>query len=367
MSSNMSNESLMEKMGNKFYVPLKWNEKADFNEILEYVISLKLNQISIKNFNNLAVDDSTLMLDQRIPSVSEIIEERVKMVDWLIKICKKFNLKNETLFKAINLIDYYLSKSQKKILRIEEIHFITVVCLNIACKFEEINCNYLVFFRDNLLDKAVYELNDLIKKETEILMTLQFKVNIPNYYQFNNALMQVAIHNLFNYNDEAEIKNVNKIQKIYNELIKHNEIVTKKFAILKESIFSSALNSGIVCFKMTLISMKLSSEVDTAKINDLVDSLFLSKMFKSDYIQRCEIVASNLYNILFSVKAAINNTCYANNNFYNNPNTNANENPGAAYTCHSTRNCMKKQKDELVFHNNFHSIANNRIYEEAFN
>jgi hypothetical protein len=326
----------MEKMGNKFFVPLKWSEKADMNEILDYVINLKLNQIAIKNFNNLTTEDASVLADRRIPSVREIIEERVKTVDWLIKVCKKFNLKNETLFKGISLVDYYLSKTNKKIMRIEELHFIAVICLNIACKFEEINCNFLIFFKDNLLEKGIYELDDLIKKETEILKTLQFKVNIPNYYQINNSLMQVAIHNLFNYNEGAEPNDPAKIQNFFNELLKHNEIITKKFAILKESIFSSALNSGIVCFKMTLISLKLNSNIDTSKINELLDSLFLSKMFKSDYIQRCEIVASNLFNVLFSVKNSENENsnlalekAIYNRNFNNDKSRNAED-----FVCH---------------------------------
>lgn len=365
--SNNSNETLMEKMGNKFFVPLKWSEKVDLNEILEYVINLKMNQISIKNFNNLAIEEATLLIDQRVPSVREIIEERIRMVEWLIKICKKFNLKNETLFKAISLFDYYLSKTTKrKIMRLEEIHFIAVICLNLASKFEEINCNYLIFFKENLLEKGVYEINDLIKMETEILKTLGFRINIPNFYQFNNSLMQIAIHNLFDYYEKAEFKNAEKIKKILNELIKHNEIITKRFALLKESIFSSALNSGIVCFKMTLILLKLNSDIDTRIINDLVDDMFLSKMFKADYIQRCEIVASNLYNVLFSVKvnseANVKNVNeHANENIYNNYNNNNNNN------CNSSRTFEKCQKEESHFANKNlkNAIHSNSLHTQA--
>jgi len=354
----------MEKMGNKFFVPLKWSENVDLNEILDYVINLKLNQISIKNFNNLSIEEASLLIDQRIPSVREIIEERVKIVDWLIKICKKFNLKNETLFKAISLIDYYLSKSSKKILRIEEIHFIGVICLNIACKFEEINCNYLIYFKENLLEKGIYEKDDLIKMEIEILKTLQFKINIPNFYQFNNSLMQIAINNLFNNNDGAEIKDNLKIQKFLNELLKQNEIVTKKFAILKESIFSSALNSGIVCFKMTLISLKLNCDIDTTKMNDLVDGMFLSKMFKADYIQRCEIVASNLYNVLFAVRIVIDND--SNNSKKNNITKNKIRNN---IDFISKRDNENNKKEEIQFHHSTgfpESFAAKRM-QEAFN
>ena len=187
-------------------------------------------------------------------------------------------------------------------MRIEEIHFISVICLNIACKFEEINCNYLIFFRDNLLEKNIYELEDLIRKEAEILKALSFKINIPNFYNFNNSLIQVAIHNLYNYVDEAEPIDQTKISNIYNELLKHNDLVTKKFAILKESIFSSPLNSGIVCFKMTLISMKMVGDIDTTKINEHIDNDILSKIFNFEYIQRCEIVVNNLYYSLISEK-----------------------------------------------------------------
>jgi len=323
-------------------VPLQWEKKSNLNELLDYVINLKQNQISIKNFSNLATEnpldslDLTEFKDRKIPSVRRIIDERCKTVYWLIKICKKFHLKNETLFKGISLLDYYLSRTTKKILRIEEeISFIAVVCLNIACKFEEINCNFMIFFKDNLLEKGVYELKDLIKKEIEILKTLQFKISIPNFYQINNSLMQVAIHNLFNYNDcAAEPQDIASVQIIVNELIKHNEFITKKYAILKESVFSSALNSGIVCFKMTLIRLKLYSNFsnnDFALINDSVDSFFLSKIFKADYIQRCEIVASHLFNGEFSMKSSgkensdsVSDKSFNNFSKFNNNNNNNN-------------------------------------------
>ena len=281
--------------GTKFYVPLKWTDKIDVNALLEYMIHLKMNQNNIKNFNNLEKEACSVQ-DQRVPTIREIIEERVKMVDWIMKICKKYNLKNETFFKAVNILDNFLAKTEKRIMSLEEIQFNCVICLSIACKFEEVNCNYLIFFRENLLDKNVYEMKDLINKEMEILKTLNFKLDMPYFYLFNNTIMQVAISNF--YKDSNETQDSANIQVLCTELIKHNDFITKKFSLLKESIFSSALNSGIVCFKMTLLSMKFNGNLNTSRINELIDSSFLSLILKPEYLQRCDIVASNIFKYL---------------------------------------------------------------------
>jgi len=128
------------------------------------------------------------------------------------------------------------------------------------------------------------------------------------YKHENNSLMQVAIHILFNFNDGADSLDQETKQNILCELIRHNEIVTKKYAVLKESILSSELNSGIVCFKMTLISLNLKSGIESSKLNDIINVSFLSKIFNPDYLQRCEIIASKFYNILHAVKNTNANT-----------------------------------------------------------
>lgn len=282
--------------GTKFYVPLKWTEKIDKNSLLEYFIQLKMDQINIKNFTNLQKEEGSFE-EQRYPNVPEIIEERIKVVDFLIRICKKYNLKNETFFKAVNIFDNFLSKTTEKITNFEEIKFISIICLSISCKFEEVNCNYLIFFKENLLEKNTYEMKDLINKEMEILKTLNFKLDIPHFYLFNNIIMQIAISNIYKESNERSV-NSEVFENLCMELIKHNDFITKKFVLLKESIFSSAFNSGIVCFKMTLLSIKFNGSLHASKINEYVDSEFLSQILKPEYLQRCDIVSSNIFKFL---------------------------------------------------------------------
>jgi len=133
--SNTNTFNLLDKMGNKFYIPLKWSEIVDLNETYEYFMNLKLKQISIKDFKNLDIEDNSLLSDQDTLSIHEIIDTRIKSVICLINTCREFNLKNETLFKGISLFDYFLSKTTKKVREYEELNLIAVVCLNIACKF----------------------------------------------------------------------------------------------------------------------------------------------------------------------------------------------------------------------------------------
>jgi hypothetical protein len=326
-----ANNKNISETRSKFYLPLKWNEKYDKNELLEYMIKLKMNQNSIKDFSNLEYELKDLDLKLCLQTEAkinaseerhfegkiylnsqEIIEERVKIVDFLMKTCKKYNLKNETFFKSISILDNFLSKTNQKIKNSEELKLISVICLNLGCKLEEINCNFLIFFRENLLDKNLYEVKDLINKELDVLRTLEFKLDFSYFYLFNNIFMQIALSYIlneadlslsFNNNNNSDGNlNLNENEKrrencfkLFNDLIKHNDIITKKFLMLKESIFSSALNCGIVCFKMTLLSMKFSGNPYALIINQYIDKEFLSLSLNPEYLQRCDIVSSNIF------------------------------------------------------------------------
>lgn len=290
--------------GVKYHVPLKWSKEIDINFLIEYFIQLKMNQVNIKNFDNLCnlmQDDSETDITEveGLPKITQIIESRIKNVEKLIKICKKYNIKNETFFMSVSIFDNFLSKTQKRIKTLlEEMWVISIVSLNLACKFEEVNCNYLKFFKENLVDKQIntYDIKMLTNLEMEILKTLNFKIDIPNFYMFNNINMQIAISYIYK---ENILENNENIERLCMDLFKHNDYIMKKFVLMKESIFSSALNSGIVCFKMTLLSMKLNGNIHSMKINDFVDTNFSKIILKEEYMQRCDYVSSNIFRCLF--------------------------------------------------------------------
>ena len=75
------------------------------------------------------------------------------LIDWLVEVHLKYQLKEETLFLAINFIDRYCAKRQVKR---SEYQLIGVACMLIAAKYEEIYppyANDFVYITDNAYSK----------------------------------------------------------------------------------------------------------------------------------------------------------------------------------------------------------------------
>jgi hypothetical protein len=82
----------------------------------------------------------------------EITENmRAILIDWLIDVHKKFKLRDNTLYIAINIIDRYLSR--KKIAR-RSLQLLGVTSMLIASKLEDIyppKINDFVYITDNVI------------------------------------------------------------------------------------------------------------------------------------------------------------------------------------------------------------------------
>lgn len=61
------------------------------------------------------------------------------LVDWLVEVQENFELNHETLYLAVKLVDFYLSK---KVVSKEKLQLIGAVSLFIACKFDVSQYNY---------------------------------------------------------------------------------------------------------------------------------------------------------------------------------------------------------------------------------
>jgi len=193
-----------------------WKTEDCQENLLDYLDSIIKDQIIFDGFTNNSI---------------EFLDLRAKIVNQIIQICKNFRLKNETLFKTVQIFDVYCWKisnfrsfSSKNISgntiddsslednknfhesaagtkttnssiseMLRELKIIIVLCLNIACKLEEINCNYINYFKENLLDDVdkndLYDLKELIKQELEILKKINYKISAPSFYVFNNVCL----------------------------------------------------------------------------------------------------------------------------------------------------------------------------------
>ena len=93
------------------------------------------------------------------------------LIDWLIDVHFKFELKQETLFLTINIIDRYLSLtciSRKKL------QLVGVTALLIASKFEDV---YAPETKDiSKITAKTYSVEDIISMEAKILIKLDFNM-----------------------------------------------------------------------------------------------------------------------------------------------------------------------------------------------
>ncbi|XP_057784074.1 LOW QUALITY PROTEIN: G2/mitotic-specific cyclin-2-like [Salvia miltiorrhiza] len=117
------------------------------------------------------------------------INERMRaiLIDWLIEVHHKFELREETLFLTVNLIDRFLEK--QSVVR-KKLQLVGLVALLLACKYEEVSVpvvDDLVF----ISDKA-YTRKEVLEMERLMLNTLQFNMSVPTPYVFMKRFLKAA-------------------------------------------------------------------------------------------------------------------------------------------------------------------------------
>jgi len=111
---------------------------------------------------------------------------RAILVDWLVEVHMKYQLRIETLFLAVSLIDRYLARMP---VRRGRLQLVGVVAMFVASKFEELrppDVHDFVYITDN-----TYSKDDILILECTMLTTLGFHVAGPTAAQFL-ALLQRA-------------------------------------------------------------------------------------------------------------------------------------------------------------------------------
>lgn len=104
---------------------------------------------------------------------------RASMIDLFVQIAEVFGLISETLFRAVNIFDRYISTKYVE----EERHLLVgITCLNIACKYEErMKRGAERFVRECRLP---FNKKDIIQAEVVILDCLSFKLTLPTPLTF---------------------------------------------------------------------------------------------------------------------------------------------------------------------------------------
>ena len=138
------------------------NENIDVNaELLE--ISTLIKNKSHSNKQNLG------------PLILEI---RRKILDWLLTVCRKLSLRDQTYFITIDLLDRLIEDSE---VNHEEIHLYAVVCLILATKFEEIVVLDFIFASENICQN-VFSQKKLQEAEKLVINALKMRIG-KNYFE----------------------------------------------------------------------------------------------------------------------------------------------------------------------------------------
>lgn len=119
------------------------------------------------------------------PDINE--KMRAILIDWLVEVHLKFKLMPETMYLTVNLIDRYLER--KPVAR-QKLQLVGVTAMLLASKYEEI---YPPEVRDyEYITDKTYSREEILKMETAMLNTLQFRLTVPTTYTFLNRCLKVA-------------------------------------------------------------------------------------------------------------------------------------------------------------------------------
>ena len=196
----------------------------------EFSFNINNRNLSIikENYMNLKEEESSPINPNKYPISIE--DTRPIMISWLSFLCSKLNFSDQTLFRCISIFDQYISKitlDQTSSLNKDYLSLIAIACLSLSTKLEEINCNYVNFLNEKVLNSPnskVYTNKDLTQMELKILKVLKFKTIYSTPLDFIEIYIEIFKNVLcsngfvINPNIIFQIKNysINSVKNIIN-------------------------------------------------------------------------------------------------------------------------------------------------------
>ena len=191
-----------------------------FNDINNYLSNLKENFIHSKEQEASPINPSEYVISIDIA--------RSNMVNWLSFLCNKLNFSEQTLFRSISLFDQYISKlSIEQAANLDQLtlNLITIACLSLSTKLEEINCNYISFLNEKVLntpESKTFTNKDLTKMELTILKTLKFKTLFSTPLDFMDIYIEIYRNIISTNNSEINSQFISNIRMLTINLMKSN-------------------------------------------------------------------------------------------------------------------------------------------------
>ena len=242
------------------------------------------------------------------------------ILQWLVKNNMKWKLKDDTIFMAMNIMDRYISKFKSKNL---EFQLIAISSYFIASKYEDIYPPYL----DELsqICNYIYSNDDIIKKEYEILVGLNFDILYNSSYKYLTFLHSIADKDnlkllyLAQFILELSLENIDILEHSQSKRALAALLIAKKILQIKKSWNNLRLYYNYDDNEIKKVQKKmivLLNKVMKSKSKNAIYEKFESSKYKS--------VSSLLDSLCTSNKKQRNEENKENNVKYNDENKNDN-------------------------------------------
>ena len=183
--------------------------------------------ISIKeNFDNFKEEElAPINLEDYKISIDD---SRSVLISWLSFLCSKLNFTEQSLFRCVSIFDQYISRISKEEasnLDKDYLSLVAIACLSLATKLEEINCNYVKFLNEKVLNSPnskVYTIKDLTTMELKILKALKYKTIYSTPLDFIEIYIEIFKSVLGNNRTQVNPQIIAQIKNYSINLVKNN-------------------------------------------------------------------------------------------------------------------------------------------------
>ena len=196
------------------------SNKFSFNNINNNLTNLKEIFTNLKEEEAKPIDPTKYILS--------IDVARTNMLNWLSFLCSKLNFSDQTLFRSISLFDQYFSRiSPEQAINLDQLNLnlITIACLSLSTKLEEINCNYISFLNEKVLNSPnskIFTNKDLTQMEFQILKTLKFKTLYSTPLDFLEIYLEIFRNIIVQGNSNIDSQIFSQIKTLSINLMKSN-------------------------------------------------------------------------------------------------------------------------------------------------
>ncbi|KAL9882426.1 G2/mitotic-specific cyclin-B3-like [Glossina fuscipes fuscipes] len=149
-------------------------DKANWND------PFQVSHYAMDIFNYLKAREAEFPIDDYMKRQVHLSKwMRTLLVDWMVEVQETFELRHETLYLAVKMVDLFLCKV---VINKDKLQLLGASALFIACKFEECTPPLIEDFL-NICDGA-YKHEELIHLEKCTLRTIDYDLGIPLSYRF---------------------------------------------------------------------------------------------------------------------------------------------------------------------------------------